>query len=222
MTDTPPPVHTLASMTAGNGDLRTAVAHLARNMAEVIADPRTRSADQRPVSMGRRMGRVTAVNPGPPLTADVLLDGVTIPGVSPQSTYRPQVADLVWLEFLGPDAHISPPLTTEVNREWATLALSSGWSTYSAWGRPLQYWRDPLGFVHLRGAVAGGVAETNIAVLPASWRPPGSYAGFAVYCNAGGGPVAAAVAIAADGGILYQGPTTPVRVALDGIHFRID
>lgn len=201
-----------------------ALSSLTRQLAAVMADPTTKAPEKRPATLGRRMAEVTVVNLGPPLTADVLLNGTTIPGASPQSTYRPQVGDLVWLEFLGTDAHISPPLTSDLNRKWNALTLVPAWVEYTAGGAvvPPGYWRDAQGIVHLRGTVAAGANGTIVAVLPAGYRPPITFSGHPVYAFAGGVPVAAVVAVSADGSILYYGPGAPQAVALDSIHFRID
>lgn len=205
-------------------DLRSEMAGLSRSVASALADPQSLSADRRPVSMGRRMARVTAVDLGPPLRADVELDGVPIEGASPQSTYRPIVDDIVWLEMQGTDPHISPPLATEANQGWTNLLLINSWVQYTAggWVVPVSCHRNVMGEVRLRGSCGGGATESIIAVLPVGFRPPLNYSGHPVSCHDGTGPAYGVVAIAADGSILYQGPTTPVQVALDGITFRLD
>jgi hypothetical protein len=201
-------------------EVRSEVAGLARSMAALMADPQTRSADSRPVTMGRRMAVVTAVNPGPPLTADVELNSTIIPGVSPQSTYRPQVNDIVWLEFLGADAHISPPLTTEANRKWNLLSVGGGWGAVAGYLAPA-YWRDPLGMVHLVGTVGGGATGSTIATLPSGFRPPGSGL-FAAGCISGGVAWPATIVVNNAGAIVYDGTAAPTRVGLDTVHFRVD
>lgn len=222
MSDPSPVIQTLAGL-ARSRDLRVDSAQLARAMAAIMADPQTRAAEARPVSMARRMAEVTAVNAGPPFTADVILDGVEIIGVSPQFTYRPQVGDPVWLEMQGADVQISSPVNSDYIWKWNPLTLASGWFDFAAWAMPASYWRDPMGMVHLRGSVASGANSTNIAVLPEGYRPPYDYAGFSVYCvDTANPPVGRNVAIGADGGILYLGPSGPVQVALDSISFRVD
>lgn len=218
---TPPPAATLLDLANVERTLRDDVSALARTTAAVMADPRTLEASQRPVAMGRRMGTVVAVNEGPPLTADVEVNEVVIPGASPQSTYRPQYGDIVWLEVMGNDPHISPPITSEANRRWNAVSLNAGWSVYATWGRPVEWWLDPVGFVHLRGAVSGGAHATTIVTLPIP--APHDYAGFSVTAWATGTTrEAATVAIGISGGALYLGPTTPYLVALDGISYRVD
>jgi hypothetical protein len=219
-------VSDIPTLSALVGETQEGVAGLARSMAALMADPQSKAADRRLPTMGRRMGVVTAVNTLPllPLTADVEVNGTVIPGCSPQSTYRPQVGDLVWLEFLGADPHVSPPLTTYANRVWNLLTLNSPWVPMNdaGWTLDPAYWRDPLGIVHLIGSAKSGAHNTVIATLPAGYRPPGN-SGFAVYCyDAGIAPAVGHVAISAVGNLLYLGPATPAHVALDGITFRID
>jgi hypothetical protein len=59
---------------------------------------------------------------------------------------------------------------------WSSLSLQNGWANYSSanFGPPgLQYTKDQEGFVHLRGALAGGSATDNlVATLPSGFRPP--------------------------------------------------
>ncbi len=199
----------------------------AQSMAALMADPQARSAERRLPTMNRRMGVVTAVSilPTFPVYADVEVNGQVIPGCSPQSTYRPQVGDLVWLEMLGADPHISPPLTTYDNRKWNNLTLQGAWvqMTGGGWDASVAaYWRDPAGIVRLRGSVKSGAHNSFIATLPAGYRPP-VQCGFSVYCYDSGGTAAIGqVAIATTGTLLYLGPTGSAHVALDGVSFRID
>lgn len=214
----PPPVATLLDLANVERTLRDDVSTLARSTAAVMADPRTREASQRPVAMGRRMGVVTAVNVGPPLTADVEVNGVTIPGASPQSTYRPQVGDIVWVEIMGSDAHISAPLTTDDNRRWNTLALGGGWTAYA--GNTPKYWRDPLAMMTFQGTMGGGSAGV-FATLPVGYRPAVEHA-FSVPASNGTVWSHALVAVRTTGNLELLGTTSTVEVFLDGIRFRLD
>jgi hypothetical protein len=190
-------------------------------MAAIMADPQSRAADLRLPTMNRRMGVVTDVQslPGFPLTADVEVNNATVPGCSPQSTYRPVVGDLVWLEFLGADPHISPPLTTNDNRRWRSLVLINGWT-----GSPPGYWRDTEGVVHIKNAIAGGAVGSVFGNLPANYRPDITERVFAVpYLSSGGASfVAGAVVVRTNGNMEWHGPISPSVAYLDGITFRID
>ncbi len=216
----PPSIETLLGMVSGMSPDMDA---LARQAAALMADPRSKPADQRPVTMTRRQATVTAVDLGPPLTADVELNGETIPGASPQRTYRPIVGDEVWLEFHGAEAHISPPVTSEDNFGWTALTLAGAWVTFSVWNVPLAYHRDSAGFVHLRGSVSSGAGGSTIATLPAGFRPA-TASGFGVTAwPTNSTREAAFIAInATTGDIAFAGTTAPYQVPLDGITFRID
>lgn len=206
------------------GEAQGELSSLAHSMAALMADPQSRSADRRLPTMNRRMGVVTAVSNLPtfPLTATVEVNGTSIPGCSPQSTYRPQVNDIVWLEFLGADPHISPPLATWANRKWNDFTLGSGWSAYGTGTSLPSYWRDPLGIVHLEGAMKDGAAGSVFATLPAGYRPRNDKAFPATYSN-GATYLAGMIAIrSATGNCEWHGGAAPVTAFLDGITFRID
>lgn len=213
-----PGVPTLADIVALRAGVQAQVADLARTVAAVMADPRTLPAGSRPVTMGRRMAVVVTVNPGPPLTADVELNGIVLPGVSPQSTYRPQVDDIVWLEFLGPDPHISAPITSDGNRSWTALSLTGGWSTYG--GVTPGYWRDPLGMVHLRGIMAGG-ANGVFSSLPSTYHPSADRA-FSVPTSDGVAWNHSLIVARSSGNLEFIGPATATETFIDGVHFRVD
>ena len=76
------------------------------------------------------------------------------------------------------------------------VTLANGWSTYSLVVGPLEIGKDPLGFVHLRGAIhQGNTALPNRAfTLPADLRPPRNVS-FIVLATGG----LAAITIEADG-----------------------
>ncbi|MFL1672205.1 hypothetical protein [Paenibacillus dendritiformis] len=67
-------------------------------------------------------------------------------------------------------------ITSDLNSplDWITATLLNGWKSVS--GRPVQYAKDALGFVHFRGALDSGEAAkavgTDIFILPVSYRPP--------------------------------------------------
>lgn len=209
---------------AGMVEVRAEVASVTRAMAAIMADPQSRAAERRPAFMGRRMAVVTAVNDLPlyPLTADVELDQTVIPGCSPQSTYRPMVGDLVWLEFLGPDPHISPPLTTDANRKWNDLTLINGWSAYGSSTSFPAYWLDAQGFVHIEGAMDGGTGFVAFASVGADLAPWADRA-FSVPYSDGTSFLHALVAVrTGTGNMEFIGPSAPVAVFLDGINWRID
>jgi hypothetical protein len=196
-------------------DIEAALTALTRNLAAALVPDRDKPRTNQPTFLGRRMAVVTVVNTGPPLTADVTVGAVTIPGASPQSTYRPQVGDIVWLEMAGTDPQISPPVTTDANRKWNTSTLAGAWTVV---GQTPGYWRDPTGMVYLRGAIGGGALPSTITTLPSGFRPP-AFCGFAVPRDGAFGMVSVDNA----GVVSYQaGAAAPAALYLDGVHFRVD
>jgi hypothetical protein len=107
-------------------ETEAALATITRSAAAAMVPDREQSRTDQPTFLGRRMATVIGVNLGPPLTADVEMNGVLIPGASPQVTYRPAEGDIVWLEFAGTDAHISPPLHSGSIQEAIDRAQSDG------------------------------------------------------------------------------------------------
>ena len=85
-------------------------AALARSTAAVMVDASEKARTNQATPISRRMATVTEVNPGPPLTVDVLFSGELVPGASPVANYWPSVGDTVWLYFAGTDSHVFPPL----------------------------------------------------------------------------------------------------------------
>jgi hypothetical protein len=212
---------TLAAMV---GEAQGELSSLAHSMAALMADPQSKAADRRLPTMNRRMGVVTEVFTLPlfPPTATVEVNGTEIPNCSPQSTYRPQVGDLVWLEFLGADPHISPPLSTYENRKWNDMTLQGAWTSYGGGTSFPSYWRDPMGIVHLEGALDGGASNSVFATLPAGYRPRDDKAFITVYSNGASLLMGVIGARSATGNLEWIGPAAPTTVWLDGITFRID
>jgi hypothetical protein len=83
-----------------------------------------------------------------------------------------------------------------VSTQFDPVTLANGWSTYSLVIGPLEIGKDPLGFVHMRGAIhQGNTALPDRAfTLPAALRPPRNVSFIAL---ATGG--LAAITIQADG-----------------------
>lgn len=52
---------------------------------------------------------------------------------------------------------------------WTTPTLINSWTTRA--GDPAGYFKDPLGFVHLRGRYTNGATGTTAFTLPAGFRP---------------------------------------------------
>ena len=55
--------------------------------------------------------------------------------------------------------------------EWITPTLTNGWVNFGDTKSTLQYMKDRLGFVHLKGQIKNGVATAAFANVPAGYRP---------------------------------------------------
>jgi hypothetical protein len=54
---------------------------------------------------------------------------------------------------------------------WIAPAFQNGWNNYGGQFETAGYFKDPSGFVHLRGLVQGGTVSAAIFTLPAGYRP---------------------------------------------------
>jgi hypothetical protein len=93
-------------------------------------------------------------------------------------------------------------------------AFENSWANVS--GRPAAFWRDPLGFVHLRGRIDSGSVGDAAFTLPPGLRPPQA-ATFAVVSNDAMG----AVEVGTDGTVTPVTPSDNTYVSLDGISFKV-
>ena len=105
------------------------------------------------------------------------------------------------------------------NAPFTPLGLAAGWSEIPGSGAP-GFYRDGLGFVHLRGALRLSGGEAVAVVLPAGARP-GTVKRFPAYSeNDASQPVVAGVTIEPDGEVRPAGAALDTLVSLDGISFR--
>jgi hypothetical protein len=98
---------------------------------------------------------------------------------------------------------------------WAGLAGFNGWRNYTGGGTfaPLQYRKNELALVSLRGLVEAGGADTKITTLPVGARPAYTMS-FSVITSGGN----ARVNVATNGDVTLVGSFTSF-LFLDGIHF---
>ncbi len=61
-----------------------------------------------------------------------------------------------------------------VQENWITPTLLNGWIN-AVDQTPIQYMKDTMGFVHLKGCATGGTANTSIFELPAGYRLAAKY-----------------------------------------------
>jgi len=92
----------------------------------------------------------------------------------------------------------------------------NGWVSWDSPYNPVGFWKDALGFVHLRGVLKSGTVGSAAFTLPPGMRPALSVGPLAVLSNGALGRVD----IGADGTVTPQSPSNNTYVVLDGIHFR--
>jgi hypothetical protein len=107
----------------------------------------------------------------------------------------------------------SPTIATPTitGAAWTAPTLAGTWVNFNSGYSPAGYYKDPMGFVHLRGLVVSGTANTTIFTLPVGSRPP--------YINnliASVNGAATNLIIGSDGTIASSGGATG-GVYLDGI-----
>lgn len=120
--------------------------------------------------------------------------------------YRPEVKG----PFKALIAAFLRNLTPENETVFTTGDLDNGWTTATG----VCFYRDALGRVFVRGAIADGSAPTGVCTLPEGYRP-GSERVFPVYTSVTG---YGSVAIAEDGTVAAL--TGDGVFYLDGISFR--
>jgi hypothetical protein len=61
---------------------------------------------------------------------------------------------------------------TKALEDWKNASTQNGWYNHQA-ARPVQYFKDPYGMVHLRGSLAPGVLTNGVTpfILPEGYRP---------------------------------------------------
>lgn len=105
------------------------------------------------------------------------------------------------------------------NSPLTVLSLNAGWSAVPGSPGP-GFYKDALGFVHLRGALRLDGGNPVAVVLPAGARPA-TVKRFPAYSENGASePVVAGVTIGPDGGARPAGASVDNLVSLDGITFR--
>jgi hypothetical protein len=102
---------------------------------------------------------------------------------------------------------------TSAGQAWQNVTFAGAWANYGGGGNNVQYMKDALGFVHLRGMAALGVFPSTIFTLPAGYRPV-NILNFAIPCNGAFGYVA----IAGAGTVSLQAGSN-VWASLEGITF---
>lgn len=93
-------------------------------------------------------------------------------------------------------------------------AFTNAWVTGTSGDSAPAYWKDPLGFVHMRGSVKLGTVNTSAFTLPPGYRPP-ARAQFPSVQNGAFG----IISVGSDGTVTPV--TSNVLASLDGITYRL-
>lgn len=101
-------------------------------------------------------------------------------------------------------------------------AFTNSWVNYNTGGHPdAMYWKDPLGFIHLKGAIKNGTVGSSAFTLPPGYRPP-EYMSFPTLSGASLATASIGrVDINTDGTVTPQTAAANGYVGLNGIYFRL-
>ena len=92
-------------------------------------------------------------------------------------------------------------------------AFENSWVNFGAPANNAAFFKDGLGFVHLRGVIKSGTVSTTAFTLPVGYRPPASQ-----YFASDNGGAHARVIVAADGTVVAEPGNSSQK--LDTVHFR--
>lgn len=119
----------------------------------------------------------------------------------------------------GPNQAAKGDHTHSVNDgPWTNLTLTNGWVNYGGLYAPAGYYKDALGWVHLRGLIKDGVLG-QFAVLPVGVRPQYQIRGSTVSYN-GTNHILGIYSILQGGGLEANTGSGTVFFSLDGITFK--
>lgn len=100
-------------------------------------------------------------------------------------------------------------------------AFQNSWVNWGAGGLGVAgYWKDPFGFIHLKGAIKSGTISTAAFTLPPGYRPP-EYRVFPAIKVDAGVTSLARVDVNTDGTVVPQTAPATGYITLDGIYFRL-
>jgi len=101
--------------------------------------------------------------------------------------------------------------------KWTDLTLLAGNTAFGDEYHTPAYYKDPSGWVHLKGMLRGGTltSGTGIATLPAGFCPPAH----GMHRGQTEGPATQLISIMSSGGIALSGNANG-WLSLDGIHFH--
>lgn len=130
----------------------------------------------------RRQATVTAFNADGTIQVQLGGSGITLPAVQIMRGLELAVGTSVWIDLKGSDplaiGHSNTPIPDTGLEAWNVIgaagqpAFTNGWVNFGApWG-VAAFYKDPDGWVHLKGLIRSGTINTSAFTLPAGYRPP--------------------------------------------------
>lgn len=139
--------------------------------------------------------------------------------------YKPKANDTVWLVKNGPDLMVLGKLkakTTAIEPfhivgAAGEPAFQNGWVNFGAAYGEVSFYKDPDGWVHLKGVASAGTNQSVIFTLPVGYRPPVIYDSHQLADNSAG-----QLQILTDGTVKLWNNGTNGFASLDGVSFPTD
>jgi hypothetical protein len=97
----------------------------------------------------------------------------------------------------------------------AAAAFANSWVNYGGGFAPAAYWKDPLGFVHLRGLIKDGTVGSAAFQLPPGLRPSVVVLAPVISADALG-----RIEVRTNGDVVPMSPSVNTWVSLDTINFK--
>jgi hypothetical protein len=85
---------------------------------------------------------------------------------TPNTVISSADANLNFAELKAKTDYLSTPDTN-----WVAVTFTNSWVNYGSGYDTCGYYKDALGFVHLKGLVKSGSLGTSVFTLPAGYRP---------------------------------------------------
>lgn len=153
-------------------------------------------------------------------TADLTVDGATTIAqtLTVKSTTHMTGATMD-SGFITNGALSSSSVSTD-SGSWTAVTFQNSWTNYSTptWA-PAAYYKDAMGFVHLKGLIANGTLGSTAFTLPAGFRP----ANARLFGPITGGNTIGRIDINTNGTVVIQNVGTPQTwVTLEGITFQAE
>lgn len=130
-------------------------------------------------TVARRLGVITGFNADGTVQLQLAASGINITPVQLMRGAQVGVGDSVWVDMKGTDplviGHSNTPLPPIGLEPWIEVlggvGFANGWVNFGAPYDTAAYYKDPDGFVHLKGLISTGTLGTGAFTLPVGYRP---------------------------------------------------